>query len=136
MWHQRFSGRPSLSSRFAVATGIAVFSLSAAAEDGWYSEEQAEEGQTTYNSYCATCHGPDLEGGQGMALKGEKFLSKWETGKELYDYTAKNMPLVNPGTIPEEDMVKIMAFVFSQNDLPSGEALEGPDDVDRPLKPE
>lgn len=136
MLHQLFSGRPGLSLRLAVAAGIAVFSLSAAAEDGWYSDEQAEEGQTTYNSFCATCHGPDLEGAQGPALKGEKFLSKWETGKELYDYSANKMPPINPGTVPEEDMVKIMAFLFSENDLPSGDALESSDDVDRALKPE
>jgi hypothetical protein len=39
----------------------------------------------------------------GPALKGKKFLSHYETGADLYNYTQKNMPLTDPGSVPEDD---------------------------------
>jgi mono/diheme cytochrome c family protein len=117
-----------------LAVGVA-FSLDAAAESGgWYDKAQAEEGEGLYNTYCAQCHGPDLEGALGSPLKGEKFLSKWKTGAELYELTDKTMPPTSPGSVPKADLIKIMAFIFSENGLPGGAPLSQ-GNLDRPLKP-
>ncbi|MGH8503487.1 MAG: c-type cytochrome [Gammaproteobacteria bacterium] len=119
----------------ALAISAAAVSLTAKAEsDGWYTEAQAEEGGTLYNTYCAQCHRTDLSGAQGPALTGEKFLSRYKTGAQLYDYTNKTMPPTNPGSVPGDDLIRIMAFILSENGLPAGaELTEG--NLDRPLKP-
>jgi mono/diheme cytochrome c family protein len=124
-----------LLSRIIFACSAASFSLAEAAESGgWYSKAQATEGETTYNTYCAQCHGPDLDGALGPPLKGEKFLSKWKTGAELYQTTSQTMPPTNPGTVPEDDLIKITAFIFSENGLPGGaELTKG--NLGRPLEP-
>jgi hypothetical protein len=38
----------------------------------------------------------------GPALKGKKFLAHHKTGADLYNYTQKNMPLTDPGSVPED----------------------------------
>lgn len=127
--------RPSPLSWAMLAAGVATLSLTAAAEsDGWYTKAQAKEGESLYNTYCAQCHRTDLTGAMGPPLKGEQFLSKWETGAEFYNFTDKTMPPTNPGSVPKDDLIKIMAFMFSENGLPGGaELTEG--NLDRPLKP-
>jgi len=40
-----------------------------------YSEAQAATGQQIFMTNCAMCHGPDLAGVTGPALKGAKFAS-------------------------------------------------------------
>lgn len=122
-------------SMVALAVGVAAISLAAkAASDGWYTKAQAGEGGTLYNTYCAQCHRTDLTGAQGPALKGEEFLSRYKTGAELYNYTNKAMPPTSPGSVPKDDLIKIMAFMFSENGLPAGaELTEG--NLDRPLQP-
>lgn len=134
MLHKVTWNKSSSLSQLAVAAGIMAFSMAAAAAGGWYSKAQVKESETLYNSYCATCHRTDLSGAQGPALKGEAFLSRYKTGADLYNYTNKTMPPTSPGSVPKEDLIKIMAFIFSENGLPSGaELTEG--SLDRPLKP-
>jgi S-disulfanyl-L-cysteine oxidoreductase SoxD len=130
-----FYGPSKFLSRFVFTVGVASLSLSAVAQsDGWYTKAQAEEGETLYNTYCATCHRTDLTGAQGPKLKGEAFLSRYKTGAELYSYTQKTMPPTNPGSVPEDDLIKIMAFILSENGLLGGAELTQ-DNLDRPLQP-
>src|SRR3989442_10485004 len=46
--------------------------------DGVYSDEQAKRGAPLYSQYCASCHGPELMGGEmAPALAGGDFSSNW-----------------------------------------------------------
>jgi mono/diheme cytochrome c family protein len=41
---------------------------------GWYSAEQAAQGEALFKQKCAVCHGAKLEGGAGPALAGNQFF--------------------------------------------------------------
>ena len=44
--------------------------------DGVYTDEQAKRGTPLYSQFCASCHGPDLTGGEmAPALAGGDFSS-------------------------------------------------------------
>jgi mono/diheme cytochrome c family protein len=46
--------------------------------DGVYTEEQAKRGERVYAHYCASCHGPDLAGGEmAPGLTGGEFSANW-----------------------------------------------------------
>src|SRR5262249_10822653 len=46
--------------------------------DGVYTEAQAKRGEGFYSQYCASCHGPDLAGGEmAPGLTGGEFASNW-----------------------------------------------------------
>ena len=48
--------------------------------DGVYTEDQAKRGEGLYSQYCASCHGPDLSGGEmAPGLTGGEFSSNWNT---------------------------------------------------------
>jgi mono/diheme cytochrome c family protein len=104
---------------------------------GWYTPAQAHQGQVIYNSYCAECHRPDLTGAMGPALLGKRFISKWKTLREFYNFEHTTMPANEPGTVPDAQLVKITAFILLQNGFPSGNApLEpGGEMMKRDLKP-
>jgi S-disulfanyl-L-cysteine oxidoreductase SoxD len=108
-----------------------------ATQAGWYTQAQANQGQVLYNSYCAECHRPDLTGAMGPALLGRQFVSKWKTLGDLYNFEHTTMPALNPGAVPEAQLVKITAYILSQNGFPNGNApLEpGGKMMGRVLKP-
>jgi S-disulfanyl-L-cysteine oxidoreductase SoxD len=91
-------------------------------QTGWYTQAQANRGQVVYNSYCAECHRPDLTGAMGPALLGKRFISKWKTLSDLYNFEHTTMPALNPGSVPEAQLTVITAYILSQNGFPSGSA--------------
>src|SRR5215211_8361797 len=47
--------------------------------DGVYTEEQAKRGGPLYSEYCASCHGPELMGGEmAPPLASGDFISGWD----------------------------------------------------------
>src|SRR6185436_463883 len=47
--------------------------------DAIYTEEQAKRGSPLYTQYCASCHGPELMGGEmAPPLASGDFLSGWD----------------------------------------------------------
>ncbi len=123
-------------SAITLAISVAAFSLTAQAGGGggWYTKAQATQGQGYYNTFCAQCHRPELTGAMGPALKGKQFLSTWKTGEDLYQFASTKMPATNPGSVPDKYMIPIIAYILSENGLPSGEPLTK-GNLDRPLKP-
>jgi mono/diheme cytochrome c family protein len=108
-----------------------------ATQTGWYTPAQANQGQELFNTYCAECHRPDLTGAMGPALIGKRFISKWKTLGELYNFAHTKMPATEPGSVPDAKLVKITAFILSKNGFPSGNVpLEpGGEMMKRALKP-
>lgn len=87
-----------------------------------YTEAQATAGKQLFADKCALCHGPNLEGRAGPALKGKMFLSKEaaHTVAEIFRILAQNMPAQMPGTLSHDEYVKIMSFLLQQNGYPAG----------------
>ena len=103
--------------------GVALSSGARAADsDGWYSPEQAAAGHITFNSYCAQCHRPDLKGALGPALIGDAFLQTWlnKPVGDLFTFAHSKMPANNPGSVPEDKMWTIVAYILQKNGFPAG----------------
>jgi mono/diheme cytochrome c family protein len=118
---------------FIAVMAVAGMSLAQAGartvRDRVYSEEQAAKGKTSYNNQCSTCH---EGGGMGPALKGTEFLGSWEnkTVRSLYSRILTTMPSDAPGTLTEQDVLDIVAYLISTNGFPPGDkALEKPDEL-------
>jgi mono/diheme cytochrome c family protein len=91
---------------------------------GWYTKDQAERGHSEFNNYCAECHRPDLTGADGPPLKGDQFLGKWgnQTLGDLYAFEHQTMPAQNPGSVSDEMLLAITAYILERNGFPSGTA--------------
>jgi S-disulfanyl-L-cysteine oxidoreductase SoxD len=88
--------------------------------DRVYSVEQAKRGQTTYDTKCAACH----DGGtMGPELWGDAFQGEWDnrTVGELFRRIQTTMPEEAPGTLSENDVLDVIAYVLQTNGFPAGE---------------
>jgi mono/diheme cytochrome c family protein len=111
--------------RFGVLVGFGVaLSIGARAtdSDGWYSPDQAAAGHVTFNSYCAQCHRPDLKGAMGPALIGDAFLQTWLNKPlgDLFNFEHSKMPETNPGSVPDDKMWTITAYILQKNGFAAG----------------
>ncbi len=91
--------------------------------DGVYTAEQAKRGAPLYTQYCASCHGPSLEGGEmSPALVGLDFTSNWNglTLGDLFERMRVSMPQNDPGSLSRQQNADILACVLSSNKFPAG----------------
>lgn len=89
-----------------------------------YTQAQAVTGKQKFLDNCALCHGEDLSGLAGPALKGPKFApakANFHVG-DIFTIVTHNMPATQPGSLPEQDYVEIMAFLLQQNGYPAGDS--------------
>lgn len=107
----------------------------AANSDGWYTPDQAAHGHIVFNSYCAQCHRPDLTGAMGPALIGNTFLATWLNKPlgDLYQFEHTKMPANNPGSVPEDKLWTITAFLLQKNGFPAGSTPLGAQAAGRTL---
>jgi len=90
---------------------------------GVYSEAQAFSGEKVADTICLGCHGAGLTGGDsGPKLVGDDFLSAWNTRPvgDLFGYILEKMPDNAPGTLKQEDVATVIAYILKVNDMPSG----------------
>jgi mono/diheme cytochrome c family protein len=97
--------------------------------DGVYTQEQADRGRAVFNSPCGLCHGSRLNGApddQDMRpappLARANFLRVWN-GRSLgalLSYSRMTMPQSNPGFLPEEDYLAIIAHMLATTGVPPG----------------
>jgi mono/diheme cytochrome c family protein len=101
--------------------------------DGVYSEAQATRGAASYDTSCSGCHRADLGGGNGPALRGERFARIF-AGKDLktfYTKIATTMPRGAAASLGDAVYLDIVAHVLRENGFPAGdgelaaEALSG-----------
>ena len=105
------------------ALGIAIASAQQQAGNGVYTAEQANIGQTAYQVTCSACHRPDLRGSnEAPPLTGTNFITAWRgrSTNELYNKIATSMPPTAPGTVPEQAVTAIVAFILRSNGAPAG----------------
>ena len=91
--------------------------------EGVYTEEQAKRGGPLYSENCASCHGPELMGGEmAPPLATGDFLSGWDglTLGDLFERMRISMPQNAPGSLSGQQNADILAFVFSVNKFPTG----------------
>src|SRR5919109_2471777 len=91
--------------------------------DGVYTEEQARRGAPLYAENCASCHGPELMGGEmAPPLATGDFLAGWDglTVGELFERIRISMPQNAPGSLSGQQNSDILSFMFSANKFPAG----------------
>lgn len=80
---------------------------------------QALLGQRVFTQNCQGCHGAQLQGVRGPALRGTAFLAKWATGQrplaDLHGYLSQKMPRNKPGSLSAAEYLNVTAFVLSRN---------------------
>jgi len=76
-----------------------------------------------YSRTCASCHGPELRGGEtGPTLIGTAFQEHWgsQEPEELERFVRKTMPPTNPGSLSEADYAGVLARIRVANGWPAG----------------
>jgi mono/diheme cytochrome c family protein len=101
--------------------GAQVFAQRSPA-DGVYTTEQAVAGEAVYETHCAACHGPALDGAAGPPLVGDGFLRKWggRSLDELLTKIEKTMPANSPGKLSREESLGLLAYVLQAGKFPAG----------------
>jgi mono/diheme cytochrome c family protein len=91
--------------------------------DGVYTDAQAKRGDALYSDQCASCHGPELTGGEmAPALTGGDFNSDWDglALGQLLDRMKTTMPQNSPGSLSRQQNADILAFVLWKASAPAG----------------
>ena len=85
--------------------------------DGVFTDAQAEQGAAIFEETCMQCHQPEQFTGPG-------FLDAWSgrTVDALFDILRTTMPEDNPSSLKKREYAAILAFLFSLNGMPAGEA--------------
>jgi hypothetical protein len=71
----------------------------------------------------------------GPPLLGDAFINKW-TNKpltELFNYERSKMPPTNPGSVPDDKMWLITAYILQKNGFSAGSAPLDPQTAGRTL---
>ena len=82
---------------------------------GAYTAAQATRGEKAYRTSCNSCHAPS-------AYTGESFAQLW-VGRTAYDLVSllrRTMPNDEPGGLPKQQYVDIVAYLFRLNGYPTG----------------
>src|SRR5579862_10023435 len=115
--------------RIAVAAGAAVAFVAvggwlthalaqSAAKPGPFTEAQAVAGKAAYAQNCARCH----DSGEAPPLTGAGFLNVWgsRTTHDLFARVKDTMPVDNPGSLSNETVVPIIAYLLKNNGAAAG----------------
>ena len=91
-------------------------------KEGVFTAEQAKRGETLYKENCAACHGEDLAGSGPMpALAGNDFIANWKTVGDLFEKTHTSMPASAPGSLSEQQVSDITAYMLAKSNFPAGQ---------------
>ena len=88
-----------------------------------YTEEQARRGQRSFRQVCSDCH-------YTSEFKGPVFTDAWarRTARDFYRELRRTMPDDNPGGLPRQTYVDVMAYILELNGYPAGLDELPPDD--------
>jgi polar amino acid transport system substrate-binding protein len=89
-----------------------------------YTSAQARAGASVYAAHCVQCHGANLQGTAAPGVAGREFLTSahrnnW-TLADVRSLVVDNMPLNDPGSLPQKDYAAVMAFLLQANCYPAG----------------
>ena len=105
---------------------------------GVYTEAQAFGGEKVADTLCQGCHGAGLAGGDsGPKLVGPDFLAQWNgrSIRDLFSVISRTMPENAPGTLKNEEVAAVIAYILKVNDMPAGnQALASEQDALAPIR--
>lgn len=122
-----------LSAAFVCSTathfGASVSAQRKTVWSGVFTPEQADRGKKDYELYCASCHGPDMSGGDGPALVGNDFLRNWfeDDMNNLVDKVQARMPGDAPGSLSMKEATDLVSLLLQANGFPAGTTELPPD---------
>jgi cytochrome c len=90
---------------------------------GVFTVEQAARGESVYREWCASCHGPGLEGADMTpSLVGGAFTANWNqlSVGDLFERIRTTMPLDRPGAVRGQSNADLIAFILKSNAWPAG----------------
>ena len=98
--------------------------------DSVYTSVQATRGEAVYKASCASCHGADMRGIDGV-LKGIRFLERWrdDSLESVFDTMKTTMPRNDPGTLTDEQYMDVLTYVLKENAYPAGVTDLKPEDL-------
>ena len=100
------------------------------------------EGKSVYQQQCASCHGEKLQGGIGDRLIGGRGTlvnddptkapvktveSYWPYATTLFDYIKRAMPMAAPGSLADNQVYALTAYILSQANIVSDDAIMSAD---------
>jgi cytochrome c5 len=91
--------------------------------DGVFTTAQADRGKAALlQNGCNGCHGAELAGDKGPALKGDRFIADWENGSlnRLLTRIRETMPPLNAEQVPPPTKLDIVAYLLEVNGFPAG----------------
>ena len=117
---QKYLGRvPAVTGAAAILAATAAsfwasFALAQSpAKPGPFTAAQAQAGQAAYAQSCARCH----DSGEAPPLSGAGFLNAWasRSTRDLFSRVKDTMPVDNPGTLSNDSVVLIVAYLLKNN---------------------
>jgi quinoprotein glucose dehydrogenase len=119
------------------ATLVLAQSPAVEAKAGVFTAVQATRGQALYSVFCSSCHADDLAGtnsGDSGAppLKHETFM-RGSTAAALFTKIKTRMPLDAPGSLKDQEVLDVMAYLLQANGFPAGamDLQGGPAELER-----
>ncbi len=98
---------------------------------GIFTEQQAQRGKIAYQQFCAICHGADLfpTNPEAAPLTGEVFNFSWHgnTIAERFERISTTMPEGKAGTLNDNEIIDVIAYILQFNGYPIGEQELEPD---------
>jgi S-disulfanyl-L-cysteine oxidoreductase SoxD len=82
---------------------------------GAFTEEQVTRGEKVFRDFCLSCHEPGFH-------TGEQFSFSWR-GRTVLDYfklVKSTMPEDNPGGLPDDDYLRVIAYILKLNGYAPG----------------
>lgn len=119
-----------LATVFMLRTTVRLHAQDKSVWDGIYTDDQANRGKQLYSDACASCHGPELTGGEmAPPLVGGDFMSDWNglTVGDLFERIRISMPQNAPGSLSGQQNADILAFMLQANKFPTGTTELGKD---------
>lgn len=90
----------------------------------------ATRGAQVYATNCAACHGDHLQGNPAKGIGGDRLIggrgtlasnapvktveSYWPYATTLFDYVKRAMPFNAPGSLSNDDIYSVVAYILSQ----------------------
>jgi mono/diheme cytochrome c family protein len=101
--------------------------------DGVFTQAQSDRGKAALlQNGCNGCHGADLSGARGPALKGDRFITDWENGSinRLFLKIRETMPPLNAEQVTPATKIDIVAYLLQVNGFPPGSTGLTADDLE------
>jgi len=86
-------------------------------------EGRAADGAPVWAQACRSCHGPNGEGGVAAPVVGRDpsgpptVGNYWPYATTLYDYIARAMPRMAPGTLTADQVYGLVAWILTENSI-------------------